>query len=271
MNTSDVLHAYQLDSFLLTIKQSDTSYGKNKAMFPKRCPACKQMALSHDEEYVFCTNCPIYRNPLNIFQKPLAWARNRYWWWRIPIFAWFAAMLLDNLRNSAYALGRFSNPFSALDMGIHELGHTLFSPFGDFMRIFGGSLFQCLFPLLWLIGFLQKKWYFAASLCLCWLGLNLYDVATYAADARVRLLPLSIGLGIFGVDPTDTETAYNHAHDWYQILSRTDRLNSDLAIAHGLRVTATVIFLIGLTLAAVLLIQMIVGSIQRLSNKNKKL
>lgn len=240
-------------------------------MLPKKCPACKQKTLSYDDEFIFCTNCLIYRKHPNIFQKPLAWAGKRFWWWRITIFAWFISMLVDNLRNSSYALSRLSNPFSALDFGIHELGHMLFSPFGEFMHILGGSLFQCLFPLLWLIGFLQKKWYFAASLCLCWFGLNLFDVAVYVADARARLLPLSIGLGMFGIDPTDTDTAYDHAHDWYQILSRTHHLNSDLAIAHGLRVAATVIFLVGLTLGAILLIQMFVSSIQRLSKKNKKL
>ena len=139
------------------------------------------------------------------------------------------------------------------------------------MHILGGSLFQCLFPLLGLVGFLQKKWYFAASLCFCWLGLNLFDVATYVADARARLLPLSVGFGAFGIDPSDTDSAYDHAHDWYQILSRTHHLNSDLTIAHGLRVAATVVFLIGLTLGAILLIQMFASSIQRLLKKDKKL
>ena len=202
---------------------------------------------------------------MSILQKPLAWARERSWWWRAPILAWFITMLLGNLHNSSYALSRLSNPFSALDFGIHELGHILFSPFGDFMHILGGSLFQCLFPLLWLAGFLQKKYYFAASLCFCWLGLNLFDVATYVADARARLLPLSVGLGGLGMDPTDSDAAYDHAHDWYQILSRTHHLNSDLAIAHGLRVAAVVVFLIGLALGAILLTQMFVSSIQRRS------
>ena len=240
-------------------------------MLPKKCPACKQKTLSYDDEYIFCTSCPIYRNQLNIFQKPLAWAGKRSWWWRLPIFAWFIALLVGNLHNSSYAISRLSNPLSALDLGIHELGHKLFSPFGEFMHILGGSFFQCLFPLLWLIGFLQKKYYFAASLCLCWLGLNLFDVATYVADARARLLPLSVGLGVLGIDPSDADAAYDHAHDWYQLLSRTHHLNSDLTIAHGLRVTATVVFLSGLALAAILLIQMLVSSIQRLSKTNKKL
>ncbi|HSW66237.1 MAG TPA: hypothetical protein VLI54_03815 [Bacillota bacterium] len=236
-------------------------------MLPQKCPACKHASLSSDQEYIFCTNCPIYRKPLNLFQKPLAWATTRYWWWRLPILAWFASMLADNLHTGSFALNRLSNPFSAFDLGIHELGHILFTPFGEFMRIAGGSLFQCLFPLLWLAGFLQKKCYFAASLCFCWLGLNLFDVATYAADARARLLPLSGGPASIGVDPND-DAVYDHAHDWYQLLSRTHHLHADLAIAHGLRVAATIAFLIGLALAGTLLLQMVFSSVQRLSKKS---
>ncbi len=229
-------------------------------MLPKNCPACKQKSLSYNDDFVVCTNCPIYKKQLNFFQKPLVWANGRHWWWRLPIFIWFVIMLIENLQNPSFALNRLTNPFSALDLGIHELGHVIFSPFGVFMHIAGGSLFQCLFPLLWLIGLLKKKWYFAASLCFCWLALNLFDVAAYVADASARLLPLSIGPGIIGINPNDADTVYDHAHDWYQLLSRTNHLNSDLVLAHGLRVAAGVVFFIGLVLAFTLLIQMMIGS-----------
>lgn len=233
-------------------------------MLPKKCPACKQKTLSYDDEYIFCTSCPIYRRPLNLFQKPLVWARGvRFWGWRIPILVWFISLLVQNLHQNSFALNRFGNPFSLLDFGMHELGHKIFSPFGEFMYIAGGSLFQCIFPLLWMIGFLQKKWYFAASLCLCWFGINLFDVATYVADARARLLSLSVGPGALGIDASDTDAAYDHAHDWYQLLSRTNHLNSDLAIAQGMRVVATIVFLSGLALGGFLIAQMLIGTIQR--------
>lgn len=176
-------------------------------------------------------------------------------------------MLVDNLHKLDFALHRTSNPFSALDFGVHELGHLLFSKFGEFMHILGGSLFQVIFPILWMIGFLQKKWYFAASLCWCWLGLNLFDVATYVADARARTIPLATGFGVFGIDPTNVDAAYDRSHDWYQILSRTNHLNSDLAIADSLRVAGTICFIIGLTLAFTLLLQMFIGSVERLGKR----
>ena len=156
-----------------------------------------------------------------------------------------------------------------LDFGIHELGHVLFMFFGDFMHILGGSLFQCTFPLLWMVGFYQKKWYFAASMCWCWLGLNLFDVATYAADARARLLPLSIGPGAMGLDDAQADTMYDQAHDWYQILTRVGHLQSDLAVANGLRVAGTIAFMVGFILGGILLYHMLNGFLQRYYGTNK--
>lgn len=131
------------------------------------------------------------------------------------------------------------------------------------MHILGGSLFQCLFPLLWMVGFYQKKWYFAAAMCWCWLGLNLFDVATYAADARARLLPLSVGPAGLGLDQDQADAVYDQAHDWYQILSRLGHLQSDLAVANGLRIAGTIAFVIGFVLGGLLLLGMLKGFLQR--------
>jgi hypothetical protein len=174
-------------------------------------------------------------------------------------------MLVQNWQDPMFAIARLGNPFSALDMGIHELGHILFTPFGEFMRIAGGSLFQCIFPLLWLVGFLQVRYYFAAAMCWCWLGLNFFDVATYAGDAQNRLLPLATGLG--GIGAEDSEATYDAGHDWYQLLSRTDHLQSADAIAHFLRVAGTVAFIIGLIAGAILLTYMFISSIRKWRDK----
>lgn len=230
-------------------------------MLSKTCPLCHKDALSYEGEFVTCNNCNKFTKRVTTFQRWLAWADGRGWWWRLPIFGWFVFMLFQNLHDPGFAIQRFSNPFSFLDLGIHEIGHVLFSFFGEFMHIVGGSLFQCLFPLFWLGAFIQKKWYFAAAMCFGWLGLNLFDVATYVADARARLLPLVTPFG-FGGD-SDTDAAYDSAHDWYQILSRTHHLNSDLTIAHGLRVVATISFLIGFLLGGMMLLQMMIGSGRR--------
>lgn len=244
-------------------------YDTNEPMYSITCPACGENALSYDQDNLFCTHCPIYHVRLPWYRKPLAWAEQRYWWWRWPFLVFFVILLIDNIHNTSYSLNRLTDPLTALDYGIHELGHYIFEPFGQFMYILGGSLFQCIFPLLWLIGFLQKRFYYAASLCWCWLGLNLFDVATYVADARERMLPLK-GPGTiagFGLDEAESNAFYDRAHDWYQLLSRTGHLDSDLAIAHGLRVAAVTGFIIGITLAGLLLAHMIKGSIKRSREK----
>ncbi len=233
-------------------------------MLPLNCPVCKQRAIAYDKDYVYCTSCSFYRRPLRWFQKPIAWASDRVLWaWRIPIIAWFIFTLFQHWRNSSLSLNRLNNPLNALNFGIHELGHFLFSFFGEFMHILGGSLFQCLFPILWMVGFLQKRWYFAAAMCWCWLGMNLFDVATYAADARARLLPLATGLA--GLYEQGNDDFYDKAHDWYQILSRTNALESDLAIASGLRVAASIAFIVGIILGILLIARMAQVSIKKRS------
>lgn len=230
-------------------------------MLPTVCPACQHKSLKYDDEYLFCTNCKIYRKPLKFFQKPLAWTAGKWWWWRVPVVAWFAVMLSQNLRNPWFAVNRLSNPFSALDLGIHELGHIIFSPFGQFIYIAGGSLFQCIFPLMGVIGCLQKRWYFGASMCWCWFGLNLFDVAAYAGDARARLLPLTTGFA--GIAEQGSDEAYDKAHDWYQLLSRTHHLNLDHTIEHLLRVAGTVSMLFGMGLGVFLIITMMITTRQK--------
>ena len=173
---------------------------------------------------------------------------------------WFGVVLIQNWHNPWFAVDRASNPLSGLDLGIHELGHILFIPFGTFMHIAGGCLFQCLFPIMGIFAFWQIRWYFASIMCLPWLGLNLFDVAMYAGDARSRLLPLS-GWGALGGDNSDQ--AYDKAHDWYQILSRLHHLDWDHRIEHILRVVATSVTILGLLIGSLLVAYMLASSIRR--------
>ena len=93
---------------------------------------------------------------------------------------------------------------------IHEAGHWIFLPFGTFMHILGGSLFQTIFPLLYAGYFYIRRQYYSAALLLFWVGQNLVNVSVYAADAQVMQLPLLGG---------DAST-----HDWHALLSMTNLL-----------------------------------------------
>lgn len=203
-------------------------------MFPTKCPVCSYNSLVYDVEQVRCSHCEGYTEPLKWHKRPLVWARGKAWWWRLLILIWVLYIFYRYIDDYDYPMQRMSNIFNAIDFGIHEVGHYLFVPFGEFMTILGGSLLQTIFPLFWLGALYWKRWYFAASLCFIWVGLNLYDVATYAADARARLLPLAT-----------LSSDYDSAHDWYQILTRTGKLESDLAIARNMRITGTIFVIVG--------------------------
>jgi hypothetical protein len=225
---------------------------------PKTCPVCKSNDIRFKNGWLaVCGNCKAYREELSFDQRVSHWTLEKDWWWRVPILLWFLYMFGKSVHNPAYS-GTRTNPFSAFDLGIHELGHVIFSTSGQFMHILGGSLFQVLFPIIWLVALAQRKAYFAASMCLCWTGYNLYDVSVYAADARARLLPLTGGFGNIGLE--DSPENYDRSHDWYQILSRTHHLNSDLTIAYTFRLLGTFLFLLGLTIGAFLIVMMFINS-----------
>lgn len=179
-------------------------------------------------------------------QKVTEWARGKNWWMRGLVLAWFAFTYVQYVSIQNYALNRTSNIINAVDFGVHELGHILFSPFGMLMTYMGGSLWQVIFPLLWFAALLKKGWYFASSLCLCWCGFSLLDVADYVADARARAFPLA-----------SLSSDYDSAHDWYNILSQLNALESDLTIAAVLRFVAHIIILAGFVMALWLLVTII--------------
>lgn len=219
-------------------------------MLPDQCPVCKEKELRFEPLYAVCTHCSLYRKKLNIFQQITVWASTHIWWWRVPILVWFLYVTVRYLGDSDYVLNRMANIISAFDLGIHELGHFLFIPFGEFMTILGGSLFQVLFPLAWLGVALHKRWLFAATMILVWTGLSVIDVSIYAADAEVRLLPL-VTLG----------SNYDEAHDWYQILTRLDMLEHTDMVACAIRGVGILCAFGGLLLGVALLLFTFVRSL----------
>lgn len=100
-----------------------------------------------------------------------------------------------------------------INLPFHEFGHLAFMPFGRFMAILGGSLFQVLLPLGLLLAFsLQQRDNFGAAVCLWWAGQSLVDLSPYIQDAVCRCLPLIGGMG-------------EEAHDWGNLLTMTHTLH----------------------------------------------
>jgi hypothetical protein len=111
-----------------------------------------------------------------------------------------------------------------INLPFHEAGHVIFSFFGDFIRVLGGTLCQVLVPLVCMVEFLRRKDVFAAACALWWVGQSFVDVAPYIYDARAGELML-LG-GVTGRDAPDY-------HDWHNILDRLGLLSRDHSIAYA--------------------------------------
>ncbi|MBV9462700.1 MAG: hypothetical protein JO317_00590 [Verrucomicrobiae bacterium] len=123
----------------------------------------------------------------------------------------------------------YSSIFGGLDMVIHEVGHPLFSVFGEWMHVAGGTIFQLLVPLLALIVLLRQEEYFGIAFCGVWIAENLFEIAPYVADARAQELPL-VTLGANTGEPVEVQ------HDWEYLLESFGALQRDTQIGaaiHG--------------------------------------
>jgi hypothetical protein len=106
---------------------------------------------------------------------------------------------------------------------IHEFGHILFRPFGEFMTLLGGSLFQVLLPLIFGGVFLVKnRDPFAASVMLWWAAVAVMDVAPYIYDAAKPQHILLTG-----------RTGDNGAHDFIDTLYDMGLLHKAQPIGRG--------------------------------------
>ena len=110
---------------------------------------------------------------------------------------------------------------------IHEAGHVIFMPFGLFLYLLGGSLFQIVFPGAFVVYFYRQKQYLSASLILFWVALNILNVSVYASDAVVMQLPL------LGGDSS--------MHDWHAILGMLHLLPQTDQIGTGMYVTGLMV------------------------------
>jgi hypothetical protein len=122
----------------------------------------------------------------------------------------------------------------------HEAGHVLFIPFGEFMTILGGSLFQLLFPLIVAAALLwTNRDPFGAGIGVWWCGVSLIDLAPYIYDARAPQLMLLGG-----------HTGEDGPHDWIYLLGVFGQIQHSQAygaIAHKLGIA---IMLAGVVWAA---------------------
>ena len=145
------------------------------------------------------------------------------WSWAIPRIALLAALVWGDVRtlldNETW------NVFGGLTLAIHEGGHLLFGPFGQWLMIAGGSLTQVLAPIIAGVLLLRQGDRYGVAVAGTWLAYSLTNLAAYIADARTMALHL-VG---FSDDPM---------HDWNYLLGSVDLLPYDTRLAGLVRFLA---------------------------------
>jgi hypothetical protein len=120
-----------------------------------------------------------------------------------------------------------------VDLPIHETGHLLFRPLGEFMGVAGGSVFQVIFPAAFMVYFIWNEKYYSAAVVLFWVGQSILNVYVYAADAVVMQLVLTSGM-------TGSEGSF---HDWNYLLTETGLIGSTKTIAGIIRLAGALVII----------------------------
>ena len=99
---------------------------------------------------------------------------------------------------------------------IHEAGHVLFRPFGEFMMIFGGSLFQVALPFGISVAFIMKNHdNFGAAIGMWLTSVSLVDLSPYIYDSLHPMMTLLGG-----------KTGADGPHDWIYLLTVVGQLHN---------------------------------------------
>ena len=130
-----------------------------------------------------------------------------------------------SIQRSPYARGW---AVQNVNLAIHETGHLVFAPFGEFMAVAGGSLFQLLVPLVFAGYFLRRRDAHAASVALWWEATNWWYVGVYIDDAQKLELPL-VGGG---------------EHDWVYLLSEFGKVHASEQIAARVHAVGTLVLVV---------------------------
>jgi hypothetical protein len=174
------------------------------------------------------------------FAEAREWAAGRSPWARLLLCLYLAWVFCHHLGDPLY-----KSWFGGLNLGIHELGHILAVPLGTFIQVAAGTLAQCLAPIASAFVFHRQRDWFAIGFSSAWLGINLFEVATYAGDAAVQELPL---VSPFAGVPL---------HDWNYLLGKLGLLDHAAGVASLFRLGGSLFILAGLGFSSWLIVEML--------------
>ena len=112
-----------------------------------------------------------------------------------------------------------------VSLPIHEGGHLVFAPLGEWAAVLGGTFLQLAVPLGLAASFALRRHAGGTAFCLFFFFENFLNVGAYMADARIQLLDL--------VTVGESETVI---HDWEFIFTGLGLMPYDTAIGQATRV-----------------------------------
>ena len=115
----------------------------------------------------------------------------------------------------------------SVDLPIHETGHIVFSPFGEFLQFLGGTLFQLIIPAVFVGYFIKRDDKHAATVALWWVAQSFWNISVYVKDARAQELDL-VGGG---------------EHDWAHLLGQLGWLKQDQRIGQLVWLVGVLVYL----------------------------
>ncbi|MEQ1914978.1 MAG: hypothetical protein ABL855_07800 [Sideroxydans sp.] len=218
------------------------------------CPACGIYPFKWGKAFKRVSNTPVWADDvegeervwgIQCLLQPLPEISSMSFGGRV--FAWiFLSYWSFSLIGADYRDGEIFGSFMHnILLPIHEAGHVLFMPFGEFLTIFGGSLFQLALPFGIAVAFVVKnRDNFSAAIVMWWTSISLLDLSPYIYDARH---PQLIMLG--------GHTGEDGPHDWIYLLNTIGQIQNSPqwgSICHGLGSVLAVLALLG---AALILLQ----------------
>jgi hypothetical protein len=182
-----------------------------------------------------------------------AWCAGRLWQVRIPVLLYLSGVWIAHASDA-----RHQSIFYGINFGIHELGHLVLGQSNDILAALGGSIFQCLAPLIAAVLFFRQRDYFAIAFAIAWYATNLFEVAAYAADAVEMTLPL--------VAPGGGEPI----HDWNYALASLGWLRHTETIEAVHRAGAHLAMAMGLAFGGWLIARMMLAPAAHLGSETMR-
>ena len=139
-------------------------------------------------------------------------------WKAISVYELLAFLFFSGLTFFFCLRGDYWFPIlDSANLMFHEAGHPLMRLLSSHLEVYGGTLAQLFFPLVFALKFKKERATTSFAFSLLWFFENIFNIARYMRDARAQQLPLVGG-----------------EHDWTEILNRWNLISSDIKLASNL-------------------------------------